>query len=851
MTQHSKHFSLSVCALAASLLLAACGGAESTDTVAPTVVITDSVAGETAAGPVTFTFTFSEDVGTSFAAEDITVTGGTAGALTKVDAMTYTQLVTPAANSTGTINVSVGAAKFKDLALNDNVASASAEQAYVAGDAGSVLVSFDEATPAISGMGAYGGAVPTVEAGPAEASGNALKIVKPTGAKDDAGNPVNWGGTYFTVAAIPFTADRKVLSARVYSTKANAVIKLKVEIPKVGSVEVAGTTTGPANTWSTVTWDLAAVDPSKNYTVIAITPDAEAVPSGQSYYIDTLTLDAAAAPVTPPAPGSAFVSFDEDPPAFSGMGAYGGALPTVEAGPEGSTGNALKIIKPTGAKTDAGELVNWGGTFFTTSTIPFTSTDKTITARVYSTRANAVIKFKVEVPGGDFVEVASAPTGPANTWSTVSWDFSAVNPTQTYKIMAITPDAETVPSDQTYYFDDIKVTSAGVVPGALSYIAQPFIENVQSAYDTTNSKARTGNYETGFYSAPGMTWWWGGPFKSKIQSGYGVSKTDVNQSYFGMYIKNGGAGWDIAAATKYVFSLGTNGECAGKCAANVRLVSAASASCVADVKVPLTAAAVTAYSRNLAEFTVSGCTTNTMEAFKQAKVAELHFQMLRADMQFTNTADTGGLYPNGLDMGDSIGFDAPTGAPATAADPVVSGPAFSQMTFDDSAVTYKASHFGGAISSILDGPVGGSGKAVKVIKAAGAATWAGVTLSTGANDSVDKIPFTATAKTLTVKVWAPAAGIAMRMKVEDATDVTHNCETDTVTTTANGWQTLTFDFNTRAYNNGDPTQLTSNRCVDNSLLLVSTLNKVSVFPAVGTEGAGSGDFYFDDVKFVP
>jgi Bacterial Ig-like domain len=130
MTQLSQHFSLSACALAASLLLSACGGGESTDTVAPTLAITDSVDSATATGPVTFTFTFSEDVGSSFAAEDITVTGGTAGTLTKVDALHYTLVVTPAASSSGTLNVSVAALRFTDLALNGNTVAASAQQAY-------------------------------------------------------------------------------------------------------------------------------------------------------------------------------------------------------------------------------------------------------------------------------------------------------------------------------------------------------------------------------------------------------------------------------------------------------------------------------------------------------------------------------------------------------------------------------------------------------------------------------------------------------------------------------------------------------------------------------------------------
>jgi hypothetical protein len=409
-----------------------------------------------------------------------------------------------------------------------------------------------------------------------------------------------------------------------------------------------------------------------------------------------------------------------------------------------------------------------------------------------------------------------------------------------------------VTSGKVYYIDEISVVAGGGgggTAGTMSYIAQPFVENKQSAYDPFTSGALSGNYETGNYgNIP--TQWWGGGFKSKIQVGYGVSKTDTTQSYFGMYIKNGAAGWDISAATKYAFSIGTNGECAGKCAANVRLLSAASSTCVADLRVPLAKAEVTPFTKNLSEFTVSGCAVNTMDAFKQSKVAELHFQMLRADMQFTTSGDIL-LYPNGLDMGDSIGFDAPTGAPGTVLDEVFTGPAFTQVTFDDSAVTYLATSFEGTTSSIGAGPAGSTGKVLKVNKIDGAAPWAGVTISTGPHVSIDKIPFTETAKTMTLKVWAPAAGLKMRLKVEDYSDVTHNCETDATTTTVVGWQTMTFDFNTRAYNDGDPTHLTSNRCIDNTLLMSSLLNKATVFPNIGTGGAVAGDFYFDDLKFVP
>ena len=100
------------------------------DTTPPTVAIASSAPGVTAEGPVTFSFAFSEDVGTSFTADDIAVVGGTAGTFTRVSGTLATLVVTPPANATGTITVSVAAGKFYDAAYNANMAPASAEQAY-------------------------------------------------------------------------------------------------------------------------------------------------------------------------------------------------------------------------------------------------------------------------------------------------------------------------------------------------------------------------------------------------------------------------------------------------------------------------------------------------------------------------------------------------------------------------------------------------------------------------------------------------------------------------------------------------------------------------------------------------
>jgi len=164
---------------------------------------------------------------------------------------------------------------------------------------------------------------------------------------------------------------------------------------------------------------------------------------------------------------------------------------------------------------------------------------------------------------------------------------------------------------------------------------------------------------------------------------------------------------------------------------------------------------------------------------------------------------------------------------------------FTTITFDEPGVAYTLTGFGGAEdATTVPDPAGGANTVARVVKSATAELWAGTTVSTGPNLSVGTIPFTATATRMTVRVYSTRAGYPVRLKVEDAADVTHTVETEAVTTVANGWETLTFNFANQAAGTA-------------ALNLAYTYNKVSIFFDFGTTGAagGGGTFYFDDVAF--
>jgi hypothetical protein len=156
------------------------------------------------------------------------------------------------------------------------------------------------------------------------------------------------------------------------------------------------------------------------------------------------------------------------------------------------------------------------------------------------------------------------------------------------------------------------------------------------------------------------------------------------------------------------------------------------------------------------------------------------------------------------------------------------------VTFDDNTINYTLADFGGAVSVVVNDPANAGNKVARTTKPNGAQTWAGTTLGTG---FLTAIPFTASATKMSVRVYSPAAGIPVRLKVEDKNNNTHSVETEKLTTIANGWETLLFDFSNQATGTA-------------AINLSYTYNMASIFFDFNTAGNGK-IFYWDDIKFEP
>ncbi|MDB5205175.1 MAG: hypothetical protein JWR72_250 [Flavisolibacter sp.] len=154
------------------------------------------------------------------------------------------------------------------------------------------------------------------------------------------------------------------------------------------------------------------------------------------------------------------------------------------------------------------------------------------------------------------------------------------------------------------------------------------------------------------------------------------------------------------------------------------------------------------------------------------------------------------------------------------------------VTFDNPNVIYGTTDFGGNVTVDATDPLSATNKVKKTTKPNGAQTWAGTTLGQLAT----ALPFSATATQMSVRVYSPAAGLPVLLKVEDKANNARSVETIAMTTVANAWETLVFNF----ANNSAGTQ---------ALNLSFTYNVVNIFFDFNTAGNGKV-FYWDDVTFV-
>uniref|UniRef100_UPI00404A7C01 hypothetical protein n=1 Tax=Flavobacterium sp. TaxID=239 RepID=UPI00404A7C01 len=156
-------------------------------------------------------------------------------------------------------------------------------------------------------------------------------------------------------------------------------------------------------------------------------------------------------------------------------GAFGSVIDNPDVSAENMSARVGQFVKTTGSEV-------WGGTLLTLDTpIDFSAQDK-ISMKVWSPAAGIPVMMKIEniSDGNIFVEVFQNTTV-ANAWETITYDFSAQNPADTYQKVVVFFNFGTSGTDESYYFDDIMLTD-----GEPEIVVPLDFENTNLTYEFSN-----------------------------------------------------------------------------------------------------------------------------------------------------------------------------------------------------------------------------------------------------------------------------------------------------------------------------------------------------------------------------
>ncbi len=278
--------------------------------------------------------------------------------------------------------------------------------------------------------------------------------VKPVGAAE-------WGGSFLTLGDPIDFSTNKLFKVKVWSPKAGAVVKLKVENLDDGNIayEMDATTT-VSNQWEELQFDYSAIDLSNTYQKVVIFFDFGNVGDDATYYFDDVKLVQASTPST-----LMVENFEGEVPVFTAFGNIADVVVVANPDPTGlnTTENTAMMTK-----TSASEV--WAGCFFETDLLDLENFSK-IKVKIWSPKSGIVVKLKLENTDASIVHEVDITNTTANAWEELVYDFSGA-PVADYVKVVIFFDFGNPGDDTIYYFDEIELANDG--GGSSSLMFQDF-----------------------------------------------------------------------------------------------------------------------------------------------------------------------------------------------------------------------------------------------------------------------------------------------------------------------------------------------------------------------------------------
>ncbi len=238
------------------------------------------------------------------------------------------------------------------------------------------------------------------------------------------------------------------LSIKVWSPVANVPFTLKLENTDSGA-EVENTVNIPAaNEWVELELDLSAGDPLEEWSTVVFFFDLGQDGLGQRFYFDDLEYAGDTGP-----------DKFELPLSFEGTLEYeftnfGGAQTDVINNPDP---NGINTSNKVAEQNKINNAETWGGSFIELDApIDFSSTT-TLTMDVWSPKEGITVLVKLEDSNSLYEIEVPATVSQANTWETLSFDFSGIDPNEVVDLVVVFMDFGVNGMDEDFYFDNIQL----------------------------------------------------------------------------------------------------------------------------------------------------------------------------------------------------------------------------------------------------------------------------------------------------------------------------------------------------------------------------------------------------------
>lgn len=463
----------------------------------------------------------------------------------------------------------------------------------------------------------------------------------------------------------------------------------------------------------------------------------------------------------------------ENPEIAYTFGNFGGATLSVVDNPDPSGENTSakvgQFFKMAGSEVWAGGLLQLP------NPIDFASGDQ-FSLKVWSPKSGITVRLKVEndQDANIFHEV-DGTTQTSNQWETIDFDFSGIDKNNTYHKVVLFMDFGNQGDDSNYYFDDF------VLSGESSAFSLPIDFESESVDYTFND---FGSAVAGRIDNPDQS---GINTSSKVGV---LNKPAGAEVWAGSFMQLGGP-IDFDANDQLALKVWSP-----KSGIIVKLKVENSANPDINFEVDITNTMTNSWEELIYDFSA----IDKSQAYDRVVVF----------FDFDNPGDGSDYYFDDIRQYEDGGTSGE----------ILQLP----LDFESTELEYTFEAFGNVSAEVQDNPdmsgINTSSRVGKLVKTAGAETWGGAFIELPNPidfSSMDQIEF---------KAWSPKSDINVLLKLENATDGGIFHEVQVVNTTANAWETLTFDVSG----------------IDKS----QEYHKVVIFFDFGINGDGS-EYYFDDV----